>query len=118
MRRTVSMIPILIVALAATAAAIPYGTAIFTNAGKVTAVDAAAKTFTCREKSGDTTYEIREASPDETGLGIRNETIFWLGEQKASRADLRVGAWVKVTSHVESGDKVADKVEIRVPKAK
>ncbi len=117
MRKTVTITAILIVALAAMAAAIPYGVPMFTNVGKVTAVDDTAKTFTCREKTGDTTYEIREAVPDETGLGIRNETIFWLGEQKVSRADLKVGAWVKVTSHDERGGKVADKVEIRGPKA-
>ena len=118
MSKPLTITAILILALAAMAAAIPYGVPIFTNVGKVTAVDDTAKTFTCREKTGDTTYGIRDAAPDETGLGIHNETIFWLGEQKASQADLKVGAWVKVTSHDERGRRVADKVELRVPKAK
>ena len=117
MRKTVTIAATLIVALSAMAGAIPYGAKIFTEVGKVTAVDDTAKTFTCREKTGDTTYEIREAVDDITALGIRNETIFWLGEQKVSRADLKVGTWVKVTSHDESGDRVAEKVEILVPKA-
>jgi len=113
MRKTVTITAILVVTLAVIAAAMPYGVPIFTKVGKITAVDDTAKTFTCHEKTGDTTYKTKVGSPDATGFGIRNETIFWLGKEKASWADLKVGGWARVTAHDEGGDKVADKVEIR-----
>jgi hypothetical protein len=72
--------------------------------GVVTSVDDAAKTFTCKWKTGEWTFKTTD------------KTDYWIGETKGSWADVKVGAEVKVTSHLDGKDHVADKVQIKAPK--
>jgi len=73
--------------------------------GAVASVDE--KTFTCRVKGGNWTYQ---ATP---------KTAYWLGNTQVHLSDLTVGADVRVTYHLSGKDRVADDVRInpKVPAA-
>ena len=98
-RATVVAVCILVSALAIAA------TAAASNepAGIVTAVDDAAKTFSCHWKTDDWTWTFK----------TNDKTTYWVGDKPGSWADVKVGVEVKVTSHDEAGAKVADKVRIK-----
>ena len=68
--------------------------------GTVTAVDAAAMTFSCHWKTGDWTYHVTA------------DTAFHQGGAKVRFADLKPGAIVKVKYHFEGKTEVADTVTI------
>jgi len=68
--------------------------------GTITAVDAAAMTFSCHWKTGDWTYQVTA------------DTAFHQGGAKVRFADLKRGAVVKVKYHYEGKTEVADTVTI------
>jgi hypothetical protein len=73
--------------------------------GAVTAIDDAAKTFTCHWKTTDWTFKTND------------KTTYSVGTKAGSWSDLKVGSEVKVTSHDEGSDHIADQVSIKAPKA-
>jgi hypothetical protein len=73
--------------------------------GTVTAVDAAAKTFTCHWKTGDMTFKTTD------------KTQYWKGGKQGSWADLKAGDTVSVGYHDEGADRVAETVRIAAAKA-
>jgi hypothetical protein len=75
------------------------------RAGVVTAVDDAAKTFTCQWKTKDWTFKTND------------KTTYSVGTKAGSWSDLKVGSEVSVTSHDEGSDHIADQVSIKAPKA-
>jgi hypothetical protein len=99
MRKTVAVALVTLLALAVAAIAESHG-------GHITAVDANAKTITCHSKAGaDATFKTND------------KTEIWVGPDKGSWSDLKVGALVKVISHAEGTDQVADKIEVLVMKS-
>jgi hypothetical protein len=73
--------------------------------GAVTAVDDAAKTFTCHWKTKDWTFKTN----DKTTYSVGTKAGFW--------SDLKLGSEVSVSSHDEGSDHIADQVSIKAPKA-
>src|SRR6185437_4492118 len=72
--------------------------------GTITAIDAAARTFTCvRRRRGR-----RTRTYDTT-----DNTRYRIGQEQASWSDLKVGAVVQVRWHHARGRRVADLVVIR-----
>lgn len=94
MHKPLTFAVILLVAVAAWAAAM--------RSGKITALDDAAKSFTCHREAGDTTYKTND------------KTTFWVGTEVGTWTDLKKGVVVTITAHDEGGVKVADKVMVHV----
>jgi hypothetical protein len=69
--------------------------------GKVTAVDPAAKTFSCMWKTVEKTFAINE------------QTVILRGQKPGSWADVKVGALVTVRAHARGSQQVADKVIVQ-----
>jgi hypothetical protein len=77
----------------------------------VTAVDAAAKTFSCHAKPGTPVYTYK--TTPRTVFRVSGERVklryLW---QTGSLADLKIGETVTVQFHVRGGERVADRVAI------
>jgi len=93
--RKIALAVLVSTALAAPASAI--------DAGVVTAVDSAARTFTCHWKTTDSTYQTTE------------KTVFRIGRKAGSWSDLKVGETVQVSYHRQGQDRIADRVTIAAP---
>jgi len=77
----------------------------------VTAVDPAARTFSCQAKAGEVTYAYK--ATDSTvfrtaGARVKLRYIW----NKGSLSDLKVGDVVTVQFHVRGGERIADRVAI------
>ena len=67
----------------------------------VNAIDDQAHTFSCNWHRTNWTYRTTE------------RTAYWVGKTRASWADMRMGAVVKITFHRAHGVRVADVVRIQ-----
>jgi Cu/Ag efflux protein CusF len=97
MRKPLLLSLVLLLALAAIAAAAAGGA----RAGTVTKIDDATKTFTVHGHHNDWTFKAND------------KTTYWLGAKtQGSWSDLKVGTNLRVVSHEEGGESVADKVHV------
>jgi len=94
------MLKLCLTIVLASAFACPSGAATIPR-GTVTAVDAAAKSFTCHWRTGDRTY------------GTTDKTVFRMGRKRASFSDLKPGEIVQVSYHRAGGERVSDRVTIK-----
>ncbi len=95
----------------ATALACAPAFAAFDPSRIVTAVDVAARSFSCHAKPGTPVYTYK--TTPKTVFRVSGERVklryLW---QKGSLADLKVGETVTVQYHVRGGERVADRVAI------
>jgi len=78
----------------------------------VTAVDDAAKTFSCQAKAGEPSWTYKTTGKTVFRMAGKRVRLSYIW-QKGSFSDLKVGDVVTVQYHLDGKDRIAERVAIR-----
>jgi hypothetical protein len=102
---------ILMVAMFAVLATLAPAVAAFDPNRIVTAVDYAAKTFSCQAKPGEPSYTYKTTNKTVFRISGKRVRLTYIWN-KGSISELKVGTTVTVQYHLRGDDRIADRVAI------